>query len=941
MGRYILLLAGTAWLCAQEERLVPMEPLPTRTPTRYVSGRIVEGSTGEPLPGVLVRLGTQGTYSDAKGSFSVPFTQPDTLRALLSGYRELRVPIRQPVTDLLLRMNPIETELEAVQIIDDAPRETELGAFLERLRSLEIGELYSQELIMRRSTDFYVPNVLRRLPGVSILSGRFVSIRGLAERYNAFAFWAAYPAWITYDASFGELEQLITTLLGRVEVRKFWTPELLGHFGGGMVDFQLPSPAESGLQVAFTSETDFGAVGRPFAQFRGKLREPIPKSFPDPATVQASENAGRPLPENFTYGRQVQRYTIPDTLPWAPPGALLTLSYNLRREKWGLALRGAFSQRYLSSQFRFLDGVFTQEGNTWVFEPSTESTSTNPLHIFSRGGGASWHAYWIASPKHTFTLEGFFLASTQQKNPLEEAYYINPDIDSVQPVYSWYPPYYTSRGHIGILRPAWEFRAGSWQAKLQLGLLSQSHAIPQAGAMNYVRYPNTSALVYEHELYGEQEIYAQVWTSTTQANQLYAHPFVERRWTKPWGWWQIRIGGWASWERQRFQGRQLGFLTDTAGGGPNLLDPNVYAIEAIRNVYDPTYVRPGGWYLIDRTGDFHRHRGETDLLAGYSWVRLALQDRFEGLLGVRYEDWRRTIWHIPVATARETLAARPADSHWLPALLLKYRFSERHSVRAGANATLIRTPLPSQVPLRYFDYFFSIYWQGDLSLRTGRSLNFDARYEWLRSRNQLLAIGTFYKQLRDLPEIYLVPASYNLTYTYATRNRDRGEVLGIEIEARQPIYEVGRARLWSYATLTLSESAAGGNILRKVGRLEGRLQGHAPIVCNLGLLYERRRYELAAFATYTSAQIWAIGFDPYIYPNLIEEGRLLAEAQFTYRFSDRWEARIAIWDFVNQPYRRTQRLANANTFNTDRDAVGIWERQSYRGYLTIRYRLGS
>ncbi|MCS7154172.1 MAG: hypothetical protein NZ989_09565, partial [Bacteroidia bacterium] len=181
-----------------------------------------------------------------------------------------------------------------VPIVAEASRESEAGLFLERMRSLEIGEYYSQELVMKRSTDFYVPNVLRRLPGVSLLSGRYISIRGMGERYNAFAFWAAYPAWLTYDASFGEIEQLITTLLGRVEVRKFWTPELLGHFGGGMVDFQLPTTGGNSLQVAFTSEVDIGGIGRAYPLFRGPVKEPLPSDFPPPAAVIASENQGNP-----------------------------------------------------------------------------------------------------------------------------------------------------------------------------------------------------------------------------------------------------------------------------------------------------------------------------------------------------------------------------------------------------------------------------------------------------------------------------------------------------------------------------------------------------------------------------------------------------------------------------------------------------------------------
>jgi len=935
----LLGLLAICGLWAQEERLLPT-PAPAKKLTPIIRGKLIDAQTGEPLTGVQVRIGTSGGFTDEKGAFALPFEKPDTLSAFLLGYRTVKLPLNAPTSDLLIRMLPIESEVEEVQIISDAARESEVGVYLQRLRSLEIGELYSQELIMKRSTDFYVPNVLRRLPGVSLLSGRFVSIRGMGEKYNAFAFWAAYPAWLSYDASFGELEQLITTLLGRVEVRKFWTPELLGHFGGGMVDFQLPTSSNEGLQVSFTSEIDAGAIGQKFAYLKAPFRSPIPGDFPSPATIQASENNGRPLPENFLYGQQVRRYTVPDTLPFGLPGGLITLTYDKRFSKGSFAMRAAFSRRYLTSLFKFTEGTFEVQDNQWHHEADIEGIGRSPLHTYSQGGGISWHTDYHLSATQAVSVEGIFLMNSKSQCGLQEAEYINPSIDSTQKVYSWYPSFYTQRSWLGVIRPAWSFHKGSWQGRLQLGFVSQGNTIPQAGAMNYVRYPGTSELVYEQELYEESEIYAQVWHSRTQAFQIYAHPYTEKKWGKGDRWLQLRLGGWYSQENQRFSGRQIGFMTDTAGGGPNVLDPSVYDISNIREVYAPSHIRPGGWYLIDRTGDFHRHSGHTQIIAGYAWLRASWHPRWEALIGTRYESWMRHITHIPVATERETTFVRYSEGDLLPAFLLKHRIGEYHSLRLGTNLTLIRPPLPTQVPLRYFDFFWAFYWQGDAAIQTGRSWNIDLRYEWLRSKEKLFAISLFYKRLRKLPEVFLIPASYTLTFAYATRSRAWGEVFGTEIEMRYPIWETERSNLWSYLTLTLSESATEQSLWRKIGRLEGRLQGHAPIVGNAGLLYTHSRYEVGAFFTYTSSQIWAIGFDPYIYPHVIEQGRLMGEAQISYRLSDRWELRLAIWDFINMPYRRTQRLGNANRFDPERDAEPVWERWAYRGYLTVRYRIG-
>ncbi|GIV25294.1 MAG: hypothetical protein KatS3mg026_0986 [Bacteroidia bacterium] len=216
------------------------------------------------------------------------------------------------------------------------------------------------------------------------------------------------------------------------------------------------------------------------------------------------------------------------------------------------------------------------------------------------------------------------------------------------------------------------------------------------------------------------------------------------------------------------------------------------------------------------------------------------------------------------------------------------------------------------MPLAYFDYLWAYYWKGDTTLITGRSYNLDLRYEYLQDKDNLLAITLFYKRLYDLPEQYLIPASFQLTFTYSLRNRAWGEIGGIELEARKTLYQTERTRLWLYATAALSESAAQQSFLKKLGRLEGRLQGQAPIVVNAGLLFDTPRWELSNFLNYTSAQIWALGFDPTVYPHILEEKRLSWELQVTYRLSSHWEVRVAWWDILNQPYRRTQRALNTD-----------------------------
>lgn len=108
---------------------------------------------------------------------------------------------------------------------------------------------------------------------------------------------------------------------------------------------------------------------------------------------------------------------------------------------------------------------------------------------------------------------------------------------------------------------------------------------------------------------------------------------------------------------------------------------------------------------------------------------------------------------MPIVSERETLFARTQDVHWLPAFLVKYWLGTHSTLRLGGNVTLIRSPFPTQVPMPYFDYMWAYYWVGEPTLTTGRSYNLDLRYEFLEDKENLIAVGLFYKRLRDLPEV--------------------------------------------------------------------------------------------------------------------------------------------------------------------------------------------
>ncbi len=784
-------LLGFSFLLAQEEARtsVKREGNP-RQVVSLVRGRVIDAVSGVPLPGVRLTLGAKGAFTDAKGEFSLPFTQSgDTLWVQLSGYRTKGVRLAG-LAELTIALEEFSSEVEAVEIVAEAGRETEASVVVERLRSLELGEVYTAQRIMRMTTDFYGPMTLRRIPGVSLLSGRFITLRGLGERYNAIAFYGAYPLWLRYDGKMPVVDQLITTLLGRIEIRKFWTPELIGHFGGGVIDLQLPEgTGEEGLFVSYTAEAALWSVGRPSAYVKSPWRYPVSKDFPPSEAVISSYNQGQLLPQNFTYAQQYQPLILPDTLRFTPLGGLLTLGWQKQVGNWRFYWRGAATQRFLVSKYDYVDGEFVYdtienqpyfERYLWLLAPNLVEERSNSLSFV---GGVSWNP----RAGEEFQLVTFGLSSNYQRFSLERSYYFNVYISPTDPLGVWYPTYYLEQDQLGLVRLRWCRRlAENLQVGWESGLVWQQLRLPFSGAMNYVKYPADNHFSYELELWEEYAAYAHSYHGASQGWQVYAHPYVEKRWGSSMRWLSVRIGGWLLQERQGSQARIIGFLPDTSR--PWVLDSTILWLENIRQVYQSDHLQPGGFGLSELTTDYHTWRSNTQMAAGYLTMRFGLGQRWEGLAGFRYEYWVRRIRNRPLSATDYQSLFTESTTDILPALLLKYQTGERSQVRLGVTQTLLRPLAPAQVPAPYFDHLYAYFWMGDTTYRTGHGWNLDIRYDWLGSAWRSWAIGVFYKALQNLPEMYLIPESYSVVFSYAMRNRSRGEILGLELEGRELLW---------------------------------------------------------------------------------------------------------------------------------------------------------
>lgn len=121
----------------------------------------------------------------------------------------------------------------------------------ERLDAESVTDVLGSDTISRLG-DSTVASALRRVPGLSLVGGRFVYIRGLGERYSSTSLNGARIPSPDLTRNVIPLDIFPTSAVQSLKVQKSWSPELPANFGGGSVDIRtkgVPDGFNASIEV--------------------------------------------------------------------------------------------------------------------------------------------------------------------------------------------------------------------------------------------------------------------------------------------------------------------------------------------------------------------------------------------------------------------------------------------------------------------------------------------------------------------------------------------------------------------------------------------------------------------------------------------------------------------------------------------------------------------
>lgn len=212
-----------------------------------ISGRVVDKGTGEPLIGanVLILNTSLGAATDYDGKFVIHHIPVGkrTLQVSYIGYQTQKLEIEVTTKQLFLgdiQLTPTAIEFE-IEVTAQARGQRE--AINQQLTSNTIKNVVSAERI-RELPDESAAAALSRLPGMSLMDGDKVVVRGIQAKQNVILMnGIQLPSTDMNDRSVN-LGFISSNMLSGIEVIKVLTPDMDANAIGGVVNLRIMEAPE-------------------------------------------------------------------------------------------------------------------------------------------------------------------------------------------------------------------------------------------------------------------------------------------------------------------------------------------------------------------------------------------------------------------------------------------------------------------------------------------------------------------------------------------------------------------------------------------------------------------------------------------------------------------------------------------------------------------------
>ncbi len=829
-----------------------------------VSGTVRDAKTGDPILGAYVNIRDTyiGAITAADGSYALNDVAAGQQIVVFSfiGYTEVErgIELSGNLTDIDAELTEEATAIGEVVVRGRLRSDTE-NAMLGTVRMARQVVSGISAAQIARSPDRTASEVVRRVPGITIIDDRFIIVRGLAQRYNnAWINGLAVPSTETDSRAFS-FDIVPGSQIDNLLVYKSPSPEIPGDFSGGFVKIATKGVPEAnrteiGFQTGFNVRTQFTDFRRSDG-WRIESRTPLPdrrltlmlarrfetkggKTFGNITAVNYSDThktnegirntrygiysaaADRPIVLNdYTDNQYAHDVRLGAMHNWS-----LALDRNNRLEfknLFNLLTRDRLTERSGTSQN---SGVYYQEQTEMLYNSRLTYTGQfSGVHNLKNEGTLSWDA-------------GYSYANRNE-----------PD------------------------RRIARYEAG----------ISEADDTPAPGSLYIEQIKRYYQELDDHNVSAALN-YKQPLGAITLSTGLYG---------------ELRTRNYVPQEFE-YNYRNLPYE-----------ERQIFMHLPLEEMMTGQYLRPGGVTLDERPEPkLSAYSAEVMYGAAYGAVEIPLGP-LSLYAGARLESHTTELTYDTQMDPdrQQIVTARVEDLDLLPSVNLTWKFNDKHQLRAAYGRSVNRPELRELSPAVYYDFDLFSEIGGNPDLKTAKIDNADLRYEFYPALGETVSFGAFYKHFVNPIEWTFIDMGG--TYRYLYQNAKEAVSWGFELDVRKNLAFMGMRNFSLVLNAAWIESNVRFNPGEVVSEPDRPMQGQSPYIVNAGLYYASEKLGLDVSLLYNRIGERIVGLgkttgidpDPNsVIPDSYEMPRNTLDLSLTKRLGRRLELRASVKDLLSE-----------------------------------------
>lgn len=879
-----------------------------------ISGRIIDAATGAGISDVAIQVvGTLlGSHSGVDGRF--------TIQRVPAGPVELSVRriglAPKTVTGLTLEggkvleqviaMESAAFQLQAQVVTASAERGTVSEALDAQRSAVSIVNAITAEQISK-SSDGDAAQAMQRVSGISVEGGQFPNVRGIGVRYTASSLNGTRIPSPEPEKKVVPLDLFPSSLIQSVTASKTFTPDQPGDFSGASVNIQTREFFGRRL-ATFSSSAGFGTAvtGRMLLAPTSVLGDYLAMGGGERALPAPVAAAGRfdPQPTPDDVNRIVESFRN----SWAPGNRRGAGNGSL-----GFSLGGNDPVAGKMVSYLF--------SGTYSYSEEARQNLRRALALPGPTGAAEEVDRYDGEYSRASVLwGGIFNASTTIGTHTRLAFNntYNRTMDNDARVESGYSQNLQTPLDITRLR---YIERSVYATQLALThQLSQSQRLEYSIAASGVtrKEPDRSEIVYERAesdptgtarwLSGSNEgavrTFGDLRESSVEAKGDYRWEFgAEQRRT-------LRVGAlYRSIDRdavnRSYSIAATGLTPEQRAMRPSEIFDGRFVNDGAR-VFRVTPLFVGGSYTA---GD--------RLAAGYAMIETPMGSRFSLVTGARVEHSRVTVASEPTvgAVSRTT----PTYTDVLPSAALTMKLGDARNLRLAVSQTLARPEYRELSPVQYREVIGFDNVIGNENLVRTLVQNYDVRWEWFPTSQEVLSVSVFGKRFSNPIERVYLGTSGTRVITF--QNATAATNYGIELEGRALLgrfhHKLDAYSLFTNATLMNSRIELDA-ARASVSNANRPMVGQAPYVLNTGLTWTSMTGRGSATVLYNvvGERIQDAGEAPL--PDVVERPRHSLDLAVRVPVMESLSLRFDAKNVLDTPYTLTQGRVVREYYTTGR-----------------------